>query len=52
MNPYKDLSREELLRAFVTFAKAVDPRIKTQCLHDSPDAPEGLFCGWDFTLDD
>jgi hypothetical protein len=37
---------------FTAFAKAVDPRIKTQCLYCPPEAPEGLYCGWEFTLDD
>ncbi len=37
---------------FTAFAKAVDPRIKTHCLHCPPDAPDGLYCGWEFTLED
>ena len=37
---------------FTAFAKAVDPRIKTQCMYCPPEAPEGLYCGWEFTLDD
>jgi len=37
---------------FSTFASTVDPRIRTVCLHCPPDAPEGHFCGWEFTLDE
>ncbi len=35
---------------FETFARTVDPRIRTRCLHCPPDAPEGMYCGWEFTL--
>lgn len=35
---------------FATFAATIDPRIRTSCLHCPPQAPEGLFCGWEFTL--
>ncbi len=35
---------------FETFAKTVDPRISTSCLRCPPDAPEGMYCGWEFTL--
>lgn len=35
---------------FSTFARTVDPRIRTACLHCPPDAPPGAFCGWAFTL--
>jgi hypothetical protein len=35
---------------FDTFAKTVDPRIQTTCLHCPPDAPPGTYCSWDFTL--
>lgn len=35
---------------FETFAKTVDPRITTKCLRCPPDAPEGQYCGWEFTL--
>ncbi len=37
---------------FTTFARTIDERIRTTCLHCPPDAPEGLYCGWEFTLDD
>ncbi len=35
---------------FETFAKTIDPRIQTRCLHCPPDTPEGKYCGWEFTL--
>jgi hypothetical protein len=35
---------------FSTFARTIDPRISTACLHCPPDAPEGRYCGWEFTL--
>ncbi len=35
---------------YEVFARTVDPRIRTQCLHCPPDAPPGLYCGWEFTL--
>jgi hypothetical protein len=37
---------------FSTFARTVDPRIQTRCLHCPPDAPEGTYCAWEFTLGD
>ncbi len=37
---------------FTAFATAIDPRIETRCLHCPPDAPDGLYCGWEFTLAD
>ncbi len=36
---------------FQTFARAVDPRIKTTCLHCPPEAPKGKYCGWEFSLE-
>jgi len=33
-----------------TFARAIDPRIRTQCLHCPPDAADGQYCGWEFTM--
>jgi hypothetical protein len=36
---------------FETFARTVDPRIRTRCLHCPPDATEGKYCGWEFRLD-
>ncbi len=35
---------------FDTFARTVDARIVTRCLHCPPDAPEGKYCGWEFTI--
>jgi len=35
---------------FSTFARTIDPRISTACLHCPPDAPAGRYCGWEFTL--
>jgi len=35
---------------FETFAKTVDPRISTTCLHCPPDAPAGRYCAWEFTV--
>ena len=36
---------------FDTFARTVDPRIRTKCLHCPLDAPAGKYCGWEFSLD-
>jgi Family of unknown function (DUF6125) len=36
---------------FSTFAKTVDARIRTTCLHCPPDAPEGKYCAWEFRLE-
>ncbi len=35
---------------FSTFARTIDPRIATTCLHCPPEAPENRYCGWEFTL--
>lgn len=35
---------------FETFAKTIDPRIHTACLHCPPDADPGQYCGWEFTV--
>jgi Family of unknown function (DUF6125) len=35
---------------FETFARTVDPRIKTTCLHCPPESPEGKYCAWEFSL--
>jgi Family of unknown function (DUF6125) len=35
---------------FEVFARTVDPRIRVTCLHCPPDAPEGKYCGWKFTM--
>ncbi len=37
---------------FETFARTIDPRIRTRCLHCPPDAPQGKYCGWEFTVAD
>lgn len=36
---------------FETFARTVDPRIRTTCLHCPPDKPQPSYCGWEFSLD-
>lgn len=36
---------------FSTFAKTVDPRIRTRCLHCPPDPSEERGCSWEFRLD-
>ena len=36
---------------FVYFARTVDPRIHVRCLHCPPDAAEGQYCGWEFSLE-
>ena len=36
---------------FETFARTVDPRIRTTCLHCPPDETSGGHCGWEFTLE-
>jgi hypothetical protein len=35
---------------FEIFARIIDPRIQTRCLHCPPDSTEGKYCGWEFTL--
>jgi hypothetical protein len=35
---------------FETFAKTVDPRISTTCLRCPPEASEGQYCAWEFTV--
>ncbi len=37
---------------FSTFARTIDPRIRTTCLHCPPDAPPGKNCGWEFALEE
>lgn len=36
---------------FETFARTVDARIRTRCLHCPPESPEDKYCGWEFSLD-
>jgi hypothetical protein len=55
VNPYQEMDREQLLSAlaiFATFARTVDSRIRTRCLHCPPDAPEGKYCAWEFSVGD
>ncbi len=37
---------------FESFARTVDARIQTRCLHCPPEAAEGKYCGWEVTLGD
>ncbi len=37
---------------FETFARAIDPRIRTTCLHCPPEAPPGKYCGWEFRTEE
>lgn len=37
---------------FKTFAQAVDPRIRTTCLHCPPESEDSQYCGWEFSLAD
>ena len=55
MNPYQEMDREQLLAAlaiFAAFARTVDPKIRTRCLHCPPAAPEGKYCAWEFSVGD
>lgn len=36
---------------FETFARTVDPRIRTTCLQCPPDEVSSGYCGWEFTLE-
>ncbi len=35
---------------FATFARTIDPRIQTSCLHCPPEAPAEKYCGWEFSV--
>lgn len=37
---------------FENFARTVDSRIRTRCIHCPPDASDGQYCGWEFSLAD
>ena len=37
---------------FETFARTVDPRIRTTCLHCPPDPRADGHCGWEFHIAD
>ena len=36
---------------FETFARTIDSRIRTKCLHCPPEAQGGQYCGWEFSLE-
>lgn len=38
------------LAEYTQFARAVDPRIETKCMHAPPDSVMEGFCEWEFTL--
>ncbi len=35
---------------YTEFARAVDPRIQTRCVHAPPDPVSGAYCEWEFIL--
>jgi hypothetical protein len=35
---------------YTQFAKTVDPRIETKCIHAPPDPAHDGFCEWEFSL--
>ncbi len=35
---------------FEMFARTVDPRIRTRCLHCPPESPAEKYCGWEFHI--
>ena len=35
---------------FETFARTIDSRIRTACLHCPPESADGKYCGWEFSL--
>jgi len=35
---------------FEMFARTIDPRIRTTCLHCPPEATGGKYCGWEFSM--
>ncbi len=37
---------------FETFARTIDSRIRTSCLHCPPDVVEGKYCGWEFSMEE
>ena len=37
---------------FITFARAIDPRIATRCVHCPLEPNEGGACTWEFTLEE
>jgi Family of unknown function (DUF6125) len=36
---------------FETFARTIDPRIHTTCLRRPPEAEQGKYCGWKFSIE-
>jgi len=45
--PCKNVGKIE----YGTFARTIDSRIQTRCLHCPPDAGSNQYCGWEFSLD-
>ena len=37
---------------FETFARTIDSRIRATCLHCPPEAAEGQYCGWEFSIEE
>jgi len=37
---------------FETFARTIDPRIRTTCLHCPPDVQGGEYCAWEFSIEE
>jgi len=37
---------------FETFARTIDSRIRTTCLHCPPEAAGGQYCGWEFRVEE
>jgi len=35
---------------FETFARTIDSRLRTTCLHCPPESTGGQYCGWEFSL--
>ncbi|HEX8926209.1 MAG TPA: DUF6125 family protein [Terriglobales bacterium] len=35
---------------YSTFARTIDSRIETACLHCPPDADKNQYCGWEFSM--
>jgi hypothetical protein len=37
---------------FEMFGRTIDSRIRTTCLHCPPEAEEGKYCGWEFSMEE